>query len=594
MAINLTDNARRVLEARYLRRDPETGKVNETPEELFERVARGVSEAELLHGNAAAARRWEERFYAMMSSLEFLPNSPTLMNAGTALGQLSACFVLPVADSMESIFGALRDMAIIQRTGGGTGFSFSSLRQAGSLVRSTGGTASGPVAFMKIFDCATEHVKQGGKRRGANMGVLRVDHPDIDEFVHAKREGTALRNFNISVAVSDAFMAAAESGGDIAVIDPQTGRELGRRPARPLFDAICESAWATGDPGLIFLDAIARGNPTPALGTIESTNPCGEVPLLPYEACNLGSINLSLLVVDREGRSAALDWERLRALVHDATRFLDDVITVSRYPLPEIEAMTRGNRKIGLGLMGFAEALVRLGIPYGAREALEFGSELMAFVAREARASSTRLAAERGVFPNWTRSRYAASGERVRNATQTCIAPTGTIGIIANTSPSIEPFFALAYRRVGVLGGQTLAEFNPVALRELQRRGLATREVLEHVARHGTLAGAPGVPEEVRMLLRTALELSPEQHVRMQAAFQRHVDNAVSKTVNLPEDATVADVASVYRLAHQLGCKGVTVFRYGSKGTQVLEVGANEPGEAREHFARCDPTACQL
>lgn len=593
MTVELTPNALQVLTARYLRRSADTGAVVETPDELFERVARAVSEAELLHGTAALARQWEERFHQMLTSLVFLPNSPTLMNAGTPLGQLSACFVLPVEDTMESIFTTLHDMAQIQRTGGGTGFSFSALRPAGSLLHSTGGSASGPVGFMKIYDCATENIKQGGKRRGANMGVLRVDHPDIETFINVKRDGVSLRNFNISVAVTDDFMTAVEQGQDVPLVHPLDKTIVGHRSARALFHAICDAAWATGDPGMIFLDAIARGNPTPALGNIEATNPCGEVPLLPYEACNLGSINLSRLVITRDGR-ATLDWERLRTLVHHAVRFLDDVISVSRFPLPAITQMVNGNRKIGLGLMGFAEMLIQLGVSYADRRTLEIADELMGFVAREARAASAALADERGVFPNWSKSVYAASGQRVRNATQTSIAPTGTIGIIANTSSSIEPLFALAYRRSNVLGGQTLTELNPLFLREMDRRRLATEALLEYVTHHGTLQGYPGLPEEVRKLFVTALEIPVEQHVRVQAAFQRHVDNAVSKTINLPQEATVEDVALAYRLAFQLGCKGVTVFRYGSKGSQVLELGTDERPVEREHFARCDPGACKI
>lgn len=592
MTANLSRNAVRVLEARYLRRDA-SGRIIETPSQLFARVARAVSEAELVHGTAAAARRWERRFHTMLASLDFLPNSPTLMNAGTPLGQLSACFVLPVDDTMESIFGTLRDMALIERTGGGVGFSFSRLRPAGDLVQSTGGTASGPVSFMAIYDCATENIKLGGRRRGANMGILRVDHPDIEAFIDAKRDGVALRNFNLSVGVTDEFMAAVDAGGDVALRHPRDGHVVVHRPARVLWDAICTAAWATGDPGLLFLDTIARGNPTPELGQIESTNPCGEVALLPYEACNLGSINLAHMVIEQDG-NAQVDWRRLRALVHSAVRFLDNVVTVNRYPLKPIAVMTLGNRKIGLGVMGFAEMLIKLGISYAEEQAVRFADDLMRFIATEARAASARLAAERGVFPNWSRSRYAAIGAHVRNATQTSIAPTGTISIIADTSASIEPLFALAYRRRHVLGDETLTEFNPLFLRYLERRGLATDGLLDAVLHAGHLANVPGVPEDVRRLFVTALEVSPEQHVRIQAAFQQHVDNAVAKTVNLPHNASVADVAQVYRLAHRLGCKGVTVFRYGSTAAQVLELGAEEAAYEREHFTRCDPHACRL
>jgi ribonucleoside-diphosphate reductase alpha chain len=956
MAAELTPNALRVLEVRYLRRDP-AGHVVETPAQLFERVARAVAEAELIHGTAAEARRWEARFHEMLSGLDFLPNSPTLMNAGTSLGQLSACFVLPVEDTMESIFGTLRDMALVQRTGGGTGFSFSRLRPAGDHIVSTGGTASGPLSFMAIYDCATENIKLGGRRRGANMGVLRVDHPDIRAFIDAKRDGATLRNFNISVGVTDAFMAALATGADFELRHPVDGRVTGRVPARALFDAICDAAWATGDPGLIFLDTIARGNPTPAAGAIEATNPCitgdaliftadglrraadlaadgapvrvvveasdaprqaspvfsvgrrpvfrldtiegyslrltadhrvqtmrgwvpaaelrtgdricllshraafgtggslalgralgsmvgegtfdqaansailrfdhrdrtlahasslavqepvldsavrgtsktdrvrvihderangsnvdavqlarlladvdftaetrlmvpdavltgseemqrgflqglftadghidgrqvtgvsvrltsvclsllqdvqrmllafgiastidrnrrpggsrllpdghggralyetqpyhdlvisqgnlktfaaeigflradmqealthclaaykrrlnretftarfhsltpdgdeevydliepcthsfvangfvvhncGEVPLLPYESCNLGSINLAHLVVERDG-VAQVDWERLRRLAHDGMRFLDDVITVNRYPLAPTAEITQANRKVGLGVMGFAEMLILLGISYASSEAVRFAGELMAFIAREAQTASVSLAEERGVFPNWDRSVFAGQGPRVRNATQTSIAPTGTISIIAGTSSSIEPLFALAYRR-NVLGGETLTELNPLLVRHLERLGSDGAALLAAVERGGRLEDVPQASEDLRRLFVTALDVPAEQHVRIQAAFQQHVDNAVSKTVNLPAEAAPADIAAVYRLAYQLGCKGVTVFRYGSKPAQVLELGVDETPIEREHFTKCDPNACRL
>lgn len=592
MPASISDNGLKVLRARYLRRDAE-GRVVETPDQLFQRVARAVSEAELLSGTPAGARMWEERFCAMLSSLDFLPNSPTLMNAGTQLGQLSACFVLPVHDSMESIFDALRSMALIQRTGGGTGFSFSHLRPAGDVVGSTGGTSSGPVSFMKIFDCATENIKVGGKRRGANMAVLRVDHPDIEQFVNAKRDGVSLQNFNLSVGVTDEFMDAVQSGRDFALRHPADGREVGRTPARTLFSGISDAAWATGDPGLVFLDTIARSNPTPAVGPIECTNPCGEVPLLPYEACNLGSINLVHFVARQNGR-AGLDYDRLRGQVHTGVRFLDDVIAVNRYPLEAIEKMALANRKIGLGVMGFAEACIALGIPYSSERAIEFADQLMGFIAREARLASAQLAEERGAFPNWAQSVYAAGGVRLRNATQTSIAPTGTISIIAGTSSGIEPLFALAYRHQNVLGNETLAELNPLLYAYLHSRHIGTDEILSRILEQGTLDAIEGIPADVKELFQTALATPPEHHVRMQAAFQKHVDNAVSKTVNLPHSATPDDIAQVYLLAHRLGCKGITVYRYGSKSRQVLELGAGEDAEFRERFTKCDPEACRL
>lgn len=581
------ENALRVLQARYLRRDAE-GNIVETPEQLFHRVAHAIAEAELLYGTATDARRWEERFHGMLAALDFLPNSPTLMNAGTALGQLSACFVLPIEDNMESIFGTLRDAALIQRTGGGTGFSFSRLRPAGDRVASTGGSSSGPVSFMRIYDCATENIKMGGRRRGANMGVLRVDHPDIQEFVNAKRDGVSLRNFNISVGATDAFMSAVESGGNLNLRHPADGRVVGTRTARKLFDEICEAAWATGDPGLIFLDTIARSNPLPECGEIEATNPCGELPLLPYESCNLGSLNLVHFVGERNG-AATLDYGRLRTQIHDAVRFLDDVISVNRFPMATIARQTLANRKIGLGVMGFAELCILLGVSYASDQAIRLAEDLMGFIQREATAASIELAEQRGTFPNWSRSAHAASGIRVRNATRTSIAPTGTISIIAGTSSGIEPLFALAYRR-HILGGQVFTELNPLLLRHLQRLGQSQKQALDSVAATGRLCDAG----EASGLFTTALDISAEQHVRVQAAFQKHVDNAVSKTINMPREASPADVAKAYSLAYALGCKGVTVYRYGSKSETVLELGVGEVPEEREHFSKCDPGACRL
>jgi ribonucleoside-diphosphate reductase alpha chain len=578
--IDLSANALRVLEARYLLRD-RSRRLIETPAQLFARVAKAVAAAE------KDRARWEERFHALISRAEFLPNSPTLMNAGTALGQLSACFVLPVDDTMESIFGALKEMALVQRTGGGTGFSFSRLRPRGDLVASTGGEASGPVSFMKIFDCATEHIKQGGKRRGANMGVLRVEHPDILEFVAAKRDPGALANFNLSVSVSDAFMEAAARGESYELVHPRTGEPAGRLAAREVFAAIAEAAWRTGDPGLLFRDAIGRANPTPQLGALEATNPCGEVPLLAYESCNLGSINLARLVLESRGQ-AVFDWPRLDAAVGDAVRFLDDVIEVNRYPLDAVAQATRSTRKIGLGVMGFAEALIRLGISYDSAEAERFAERVMHAVAEAAGRASNLLAAERGAFPAWR------GGVPMRNATRTAIAPTGTLGIIAGTSASIEPLFALAYRRSGVLGGQTLQEVNPLLMEHLDRHGLDSERVMAAVLERGRLAEVEGVPEDVKRLFVTALEIPAERHLAMQAAFQRHVDNAVSKTINLPHDAAPSGVAHAYRRAWELGLKGITVYRYGAKPAQVLELGAEEEPQHYDHASRCDPEECRL
>jgi ribonucleoside-diphosphate reductase alpha chain len=592
MGAIISENGMRVLRARYLRRDS-CGRITETPEQLFERVARAISEAELLHGTAADARYWEERFHRMLAALDFLPNSPTLMNAGTPLGQLSACFVLPIEDSMESIFGTLRDAAMIQRTGGGTGFSFSHLRPAGDPIASTGGSSSGPVSFMKIFDCATENIKLGGRRRGANMGILRVDHPNIEEFIRSKRDCVSLRNFNISVGATDEFMSAVESGGEFPLRHPVGDRVVRSVTARRLFDEICDAAWATGDPGLVFLDTIAHTNPLLVLGPIECTNPCGELPLLPYESCNLGSINLVHFVKEKNGTNA-VDWERLRTQIWDGVRFLDDVISVNRFPLDEVARMTLGNRKIGLGVMGFAELCILLGVSYASEQAIRLAEELMSFIAHEAKLASARLAEERGVFPNWNASIFASTGTRMRNATLTSIAPTGTISIIAGTSSSIEPLFALAYRRRHVLGDQTLTEFNPLVRRHLERLGHDTSKLLESIASTGRLNSTSEVDEETRKLFVTALEISSEHHVRVQAAFQKHVDNAVSKTVNLPSEASPADVAAVYRLAYRLGCKGVTVFRYGSKSEKMLELGQGETLDEREYFTKCDPGAFRL
>jgi ribonucleoside-diphosphate reductase alpha chain len=590
--MRLSENARRVLEARYLRRD-EHGTIRETPEELFARVARAVAHAELLVGNAAQAARWEERFHRRLTSLDFLPNSPTLMNAGTPLGQLSACFVLPVDDTMESIFGAVRDMALVQRTGGGVGFSFGHLRPAGDLIASTGGAASGPVSFMRIFDCATENIKLGGRRRGANMGILPVDHPDILDFIDAKRSSDELRNFNISVGVTDAFMEALDTNQSYDLRHPGDGRVVKRLSARTIFDRIVEAAWATGDPGLIFSDAVERANPTPELGRIEATNPCGEVPLLPYESCTLGSLNLPHFIIERNG-ATTVDWRRLGVAVREAVRFLDDVLVVNRYPLLEIEAASLGSRKIGLGVMGFAELLILLGIPYGSAQAVAFARRLMGFISGKARAASAQLADERGVFPNWRQSVYSRQGLQRRNATVTSIAPTGTISIIAGTSSSIEPLFALSYRHVGVLGEQTLTELNPVFLAAGERMRFLTPETLEYVQHHGTLMGAPGVPEAVCDLFATALEIEPRQHLLIQAAFQSHVENAVAKTINLPSEAPAESVAMVYREAYRLGLKGITVYRYGSRSQQVLQLGASEELYEKEHGAKCDPYQCRL
>ncbi|MBW2028152.1 MAG: adenosylcobalamin-dependent ribonucleoside-diphosphate reductase [Deltaproteobacteria bacterium] len=590
--LKLSKNALKVLQARYLRKDRDR-RIVETPEELFVSVARAVADAELSFSGPSAAELWGERFHEVLMSLSFLPNSPTLMNAGKPLGQLSACFVLPVEDSMEGIFDALKDMALVQRTGGGTGFSFSRLRPKGDMVASTSGEASGPVSFMKIFDCATENIKQGGKRRGANMGVLRVDHPDILEFIEAKLDGKSLRNFNISVGITDKFMEAAGKDLPYDLIHPSTGKVRGSLKAKEVFERIVRAAWETGDPGLLFLDSINRANPTPHLGQIEATNPCGEVPLLPYESCNLGSINLARML-GNNGGTVTIDWEKLRSTVEVATRFLDNVIEVSRYPVPEISRVTRGNRKIGLGVMGFAEMLIRMSIPYDSPEAVKLGQEIMHVIAGQARRTSIQLARDRGVFPNWRGSIHEARHEKVRNATRTAIAPTGTIAIIADTSASIEPFFALAYKRTHVLGDQSLYEINPVLLELLDRYELDVESVLEETLEKGSVKTSAAIPEDIKRLFVTALDITPDRHLEIQAAFQKHVDNSVSKTVNLPADAAVQDVASIYWRAWELGLKGVTIYRYGSKALQVLELGVDEEALHYDHASRCDPEECRL
>lgn len=586
-AAQLTDNARRVLEARYLRRDSQ-GHIRESPGELFERVARTVGEAGRCRDGVDRTAVYRE----LLTSLDFLPNSPTLMNAGLERSQLSACFVLPVEDRMEDIFEAIKRMALIQRTGGGTGFSFSRLRPRGDVLSSNGGTASGPVSFLRIFDSATANIKQGGRRRGANMGILRVDHPDIMEFIRLKSDRRSAQNFNLSVGVTDEFMHALEQDRDFQLIHPGTRQQVHTIPAHELFDAIAQAAWETGDPGLVFLDAINRANPTPQLGPIEATNPCGEIPLLPNEACNLGSINLTHMLSAGDQRTK-VNWPRLRRTVHLGVQFLDDVIEASTFPFEEIARNVHGNRKVGLGVMGFADMLIELGLSYDSDEAVAFAEELMAFIAGEALSISEELAVRRGMFPNWKGSLCEAQGLRVRNATRTAIAPTGTIGIIAGASAGIEPLFALAYRR-HALEGQTMWEINPHFLRHVSPCGVEAGPLLEAVRERGNLRGVPDVPEEMRRLFVTAAELRPERHLQMQAAFQRHVDNSVSKTINLPPDTAPNEIATIFRRAWRLGLKGITVFRYGCMPGPVFELGVGEEFQHHEHASHCDPGECRL
>ncbi|MFH1241138.1 MAG: vitamin B12-dependent ribonucleotide reductase [Pseudomonadota bacterium] len=572
--LRLSENARKVLERRYLKKDGR-GKVIETPEAMFRRVAKHIAGAERKYGGVLQVEKMEEVFYGMMTEFKFLPNSPTLMNAGRSLGQLAACFVLPVEDSMEGIFEALKNAALIHKSGGGTGFSFSRLRPANSRVGTTGGIASGPVSFMKIFNTATEQVKQGGTRRGANMSSLRVDHPDIMEFIYCKKNNRELNNFNISVAVTDVFMESVKNNTSYALWDPRDKGKAGELDAVEVYGALVKQAWENGDPGIIFLDRINRDNPTPALGEIESTNPCGEQPLLPLEACNLGSINLAKFVTE-DGGGPAIDYQGLKETVWHAVRFLDDTIDVSKYPLPEIDKMVKGNRKIGLGVMGFSDMLYQLKVPYNSERALEVAEEVMGFVQRESHEASKELAEERGVFGNFEKSIFIdREGCTYRNATTTTIAPTGTLSIIAGCSSGIEPLFALSFVR-NVMDHDRLLEVNSYFEKVARERGFYSPELMDTIARTGSIKDIEEIPEDVREVFVTAHDVTPEWHVRMQAVFQRHTDNAVSKTVNLPRDCTVEDVLKVYNLAYELGCKGVTIYRDGSKENQVLSLAGRE------------------
>ncbi len=560
--LKLSLNSLRILEERYLRKD-RLSKATETPAEMFRRVAKAVAQADSNYGKDV--QKTEEQFYKAMVNFLFLPNSPTLMNAGTDLGQLSACFVLPIGDSLVDIFDALKNAALIHQSGGGTGFSFSRIRPKGDIVKSTMGIASGPVSFMRIFDRATETIKQGGMRRGANIGVLSVNHPDILEFVRAKEKEDELNNFNISVAATDDFMSGVANNKSYEIINPRNSKVVKIMSAKDVFDLIVMHAWKNGDPGMIYIDEINRKNPTPDLGTIESTNPCGEVPLLSLESCNLGSINLMQMFSNDE-----FDYKKLAEAVELGVHFLDNVIDVNYYPLPEIEEMTKGNRKIGLGIMGFADCLIKMKIPYNSQQALDFAEELMSFIQHESRNASRALAEVRGSFPNIGKSIYKDNGS-MRNATLTSIAPTGTISTIANVSSGIEPLFSVGYLRNAL--DTTLLVTNPLFERIAREQGFYSAELMSKVVEEGSIQRVSQIPQDVRRLFPTAHDILPEFHVKMQAVFQKYVDNAVSKTINLAEDATLEQTGSIFLLAHKLKCKGVTVYRYGSKKKQALEFG---------------------
>jgi ribonucleoside-diphosphate reductase alpha chain len=587
-----SESALRVLRERYLDKSkrgapgeaPPGRDVAETPEGMCWRVARAIAAAEVTWGRTEEqVHEVASRFYDLMVDGCFLPNSPTLMNAGKNNGlQYSACFVLPVGDSMDQIFEAVKRAAIIHKSGGGTGFAFSRLRPKDTAVQSTGGKASGPVSFLRVFNGATEAVKQGGTRRGANMGILKVDHPDILEFIQCKLDG-GIANFNISVTATEPFMQALETDGEYDLVDPHTQKVTGRLRARDVFDRIVDAAWRTGDPGLVFIDRVNRSaaNPVPELETIEATNPCGEQPLAPNDACNLGSINLDKFARP-DNAAAPIGWDELERVVRLSVRFLDDVIQVNPYPLPEIMEEVHANRRIGLGVMGWADLLIQLGIPYDSQAALELGDKIMEFITTIGRDESARLAEARGPFPNWSRSIYR-EGRPIRNSTVTTIAPTGTISIIAGCSSGIEPLFAVAYSHI--VGDRHLTFVNPHFEAVAKRRGFYSPELMEKVAKEGTLHGLSEVPEDVRKVFVTAHEIAPEWHVRMQAAFQQHTDNGVSKTINLPNSASVEDVARAYRTAYELGCMGITVFRDGCKsahGGQVLHMGTGGKAAADE------------
>jgi ribonucleoside-diphosphate reductase alpha chain len=582
MTILLSQNAKAVLEKRYLKKDNQ-GKVVETPSQLFARVAKAIAAADAVFDNKADIEQTEKKFFQIMSNLWFLPNSPTLMNAGRRLGQLAACFVLPIEDSMDSIFETLKHTALIHKSGGGTGFSFSKIRPANDPVQSTAGVSSGPLSFMSVYDISTETVKQGGTRRGANMGVLRVDHPDIEAFIQSKNDQCTLNNFNVSVAITEKFMDALKRDSEYDLVNPRTGHPVGSMPAKKIFDMIIYSAWLSGEPGVIFIDRINEKNPTPLLGKIEATNPCGEQPLLPYESCTLGSINLSAMITKNR-----LDFNRLKRTVHDAVHFLDNVIEVNKYPLARIERMSKSTRKIGLGIMGFADMLIQLNIPYDSDEAVKQAETVMSYVLQESRKASAGLAKERGNFPSYKGSIFDhPSTPYMRNATTTTIAPTGTISIIAGISSGIEPIFALTYAR-HVLDKKKLIELHPIFVEKAKKEGFFNNELVNMISRTGSIQQLESIPSYFKKIFVTSHDISAEWHVKIQATFQKFTDNAVSKTINLSFDATPEDIERAYISAYHKGCKGVTIYRYGSRDRQVLNIEAAAVG-AEEIAPRSRP-----
>lgn len=571
--LKMSLNAIKVMSSRYLIRN-EKRVIVESTSQLFRRVAKAIAEPEKQYGGDEVAKKYEDDFYNMMVNREFVPNSPTLMNAGTELSQLSACFVLPIPDSITGIFDSVKYTAIIHKSGGGTGFSFSRIRPKGDCVKSTGGVASGPLSFMRVFNAATDVIKQGGKRRGANMGILRVDHPDILEFITSKEQEGMLSNFNFSIAATDAFMRAVENNSSYDLINPRDGKPMEKMPARAVFNLMVMMSWKNGEPGVIFIDRINAKNPTPEIGDIESTNPCGEQPLLPWESCNLGSINL-----ERMMSNSHIDWDKLKRTVRLGVRFLDNVIDMNKYPIKEIEEMTKSNRKIGLGVMGFADMLIKMGIPYNSTDAIKKAEEIMKFIQEESKKMSVELGKEKGSFKNFEKSTLKGKYEYMRNATTTTIAPTGTISVIANCSSGIEPLFAVSYvRDVSDSLGHELIEINPAFETMMIGRNLYNDELIKEISQMGSIQNISNVPEDIKSIFVTALDIEPEWHIRIQAAFQKHTDNAVSKTINFPNYATPHDVEKAFILSWKLGCKGITVYRYGSRNKQVLTIKNGKKG----------------